>query len=324
VAPDGCWTAAIILASAGSLAEVRVLIQAEQGVQKRLTRDLKVRDILANLLWKHHHNFALASASILRTMTRFTYILTVIAMGFACSLSIASCGGDSPGGDIVAQVGNTSISRATLSEWMQAVLGGDYYEHLNTPAPAGLVSDPPHYAKCVTAAEQIVPRSSGGQLATPKSQIAAKCHQLYRALKEQALELLISIDSRIEEGRERGVPATNADVRRLFARVRAQQFPKQSEYVAYLEQRHWTPSVEIMQLKRNIVTSKIEEKFQARGEGWQDAFAHYLAGSVKKWTAKTSCQPGYVISVCKEYKPSSHTSATNAPAILLEELAGRS
>jgi hypothetical protein len=258
-----------------------------------------------------------------RIMTRFTHFLAASAVALVCITGVAGCGDSDPSGVVVAQVGKIPISKAMLSEWMEAVTGGDYYEHLESPAPRGLVSEPANYPRCIKAAEKIVPRSTSGQLTLDQSQIVGKCRQLYQELKEQTLELLISIESKIGEGEELGIPPTEAEVKRLFARVKAEQFPKQAEYQAYLAHHEWPPSVEIFQLKRNLVVSKIEAKYEAKGEGWQSAFGQYLASSMRKWTAKTSCRAGYVVSVCKQYKPA-HTSATTSPAILLEELAGRS
>ncbi len=256
-----------------------------------------------------------------RTMTRPTNLIIASVLALACIAGAASCGGSDPGA-AVAQVGKASISKAMLNEWIEAVTGGDYYEHLEKPAPRGLVSDPPNYPRCIAAAEKVVPRSTSGHLTMARSQIAGKCRQLYPAVKDQVLELLISIESWIGEGEERGTPPTKAEVSRLLARIKAEQFPKHGEYQAYLAKHEWTPSIETMQIKRNIVVDRIQTEFQGRGAGWETAFGQYLEKRTKKWTAKTSCHAGYVVSLCKEYKPS-QASSTAAPAILLEELAGR-
>ena len=279
-----------------------------------------MRDILADYSWKQDHHFGQLLASMSRMMLRSIRLLTAVALVSGCLVGLVGCGGDGPSGDVVAQVGKTAIDRATLNEWMESVAGGDYFEHVHKVAPRGLVSDPPNYARCISTADKIVPKSASGQPEMTRTQLAGKCRQLYRALKEQALSLLISIDSRIGEGAERGLDASEAEVSRLFARIKAEEFPKESEYQAYLAQRDWTPSVEIFQLKRNIITSKIEPKFQGAGTGWQRAYALSLVAGIKKWSMKTTCRPGYVVSGCKEYKPSA-TSPT-APALLLEELAG--
>jgi hypothetical protein len=254
-------------------------------------------------------------------LTRFSIAVVAIAMSMLC---VAGCGGGGSSGDVVAQVGSIPISKATLVEWMEAVTGGDYYEHLGTPAPRGLVSDPPNYPRCVKAAEKIVPRSANGQSTLSKAQIEEKCRLLQVALKEQALELLISIDSEIGQGQELGVPATPSDVSHLFAEQRAREFPKQAEYARYLALHEWTPTIEKMQLERNVVETKVEEKFTKRGGNWTTAYVRFLRREFTQWTAKTTCKPGYVILGCKEHKASTPPpDPAHAPAILLEELAGR-
>jgi hypothetical protein len=255
--------------------------------------------------------------------TKFTHLLIVIAASVACAAGIAGCG-SSTSGDVVARVGSAPISQAMLNEWMKAVAGGDYFEHVGGPAPRGLVSDPANYPRCVAAAGKIVPRSASGTPAMTTQQISSRCHQLYGALKGQTLELLFSIESRVAEGAEQDIKPSGAEVNKVLARVKAEQFPKQGEYQAYLREREWTPSVETLQLERNIVTAKLEAKYRARGAGWERAFGLALVNGEKRWTAKTSCKQGYVVSICKEYKASGpKTTETTSPAILLEELAGR-
>jgi hypothetical protein len=257
-----------------------------------------------------------------RMTTRFTHLLLMVAVSAACAVGVAGCG-SSGSDDVVAEVGTVPISRAMLNEWMKAVAGGDYFEHVDGPAPRGLVSDPANYPKCVTAAETIVPRAANGTPAMTARQITNRCHQLYGLLKGQALELLFSIESRVAEGAEQGIKPSNAEVNRLLARVKAEQFPKQGEYQEYLSQREWTPSVETLQLERNIVTAKLEAKYRARGADWEHAFGLALVNGEKRWTARTSCKQGYVVSICKEYKPSgAKATESSSPAILLEELAG--
>ena len=46
-------------------------------------------------------------------------------------------------GDAVAQVGDATISKATLNHWMSTMVGGDFAEDSTVTAPQGLVSDPP-------------------------------------------------------------------------------------------------------------------------------------------------------------------------------------
>jgi hypothetical protein len=258
-----------------------------------------------------------------RVMTKTIRFLTAVLVGLVCVTLVASCGGGDPSGDIVAQVGNTPISRALLNEWMEAVTGGDYFEHLSKVAPRGLATDPPNYPRCIATAEKIAVRSANGRLEATRAQLASKCRQLYQALKEQALALLISIFSRVGEGAEHGLHVSKAEVNKFFESVKARQFPTQADYQTYLAQRDWNQSIETLQLERNIITTKIQDKFQASGPNGQQALIRFLINGMKKWTAKTTCRPGYVIAGCREYNSSQKTSTTApAPAPLLEELVG--
>ena len=239
-------------------------------------------------------------------------------------MGISACGSSGGlGGNAVAKVGNIVIDRSTLSYWMEAVTGGDYFEHIGKVAPRGLVADPPNYNRCIAAAETIVPRTANGRPGMTRQQLATRCRHLYQALKEQALSLLISIEGRVGEGAEEGIHATSADINKMFARVKAEEFPNESAYRTYLAQRNWDQSVEMLQLKRNFITTKLEEKVKGHATGTKSEIAYFkfLVALKKLWKTKTICQTGYIVPQCKEYNPS-HPSTITAPSIQLEELAG--
>ncbi len=239
-------------------------------------------------------------------------------------IGISGCSSsNSLSGDAVAKVGSIVIDRPMLSHWMEAVAGGDYFEHIGKQAPRGLVADPPNYSRCIAVAETIVPKTSSGKPGMTREQLATKCKSLNEALKEQALSLLISIEGRVGEGEERGIQTSEADVNRLFAKIKAEQFPKEGAYQTYLAQRNWDQSIEMLQLKRNLITTRLEQKFKEHQTGLksEEAFYRFLVAEKDLWKTKTICRAGYIVPLCKEYNPA-HASTVTAPSIQLEELAG--
>jgi hypothetical protein len=259
------------------------------------------------------------------TFTRALAAYLVVSVVAVCVSGCGSSSGSSSDGlpgDVVAQIGDTSITQATLSHWMSAVTGGDFYEHIGSKAPVGLVSDPPNYARCIVAAEQITPKSSKGTSVLSREQLLGKCHQLNKALEEQTLTLLLSFDQTTGEAAELGLSATGSEVNRMFAETKATTFPKEGQFQEYLAARHWDLETELVQLKRNLIVMKILAKFKQAaaksGGKWQTAYVNYVESSKKKWAAKITCRAGYVVEACKQYKQPA--TEPPAPAPLLEAL----
>jgi hypothetical protein len=241
-------------------------------------------------------------------------------------LALSGCGSGGAPQDAVAVVGSTAITAGSLNHWMQSVVGGDLFERTRVKAPPGLVSDPPDYNRCVTAAEQIVPKSADGKPRLSQQELLQRCRQLNHALAAQALTLLISFAERTGEGAEQGITASEQDVRKFFERVQAEDFPKPGAFQLYLTQRDWVPSDEYTQLKRNIISTRMIERFKAKHAGdpdWQRAYGEFLEANLKKWKSKTTCRSGLVVAQCRQFKGTAPPES-EAPAILLEDLtAGR-
>src|SRR6201999_2337646 len=87
----------------------------------------------------------------------------------------------------IANVGGTPITKAQVSHWMASVAGLDYYTaSRRAAAPEGLVSDPPNYERCVKQIEAAM-NSSRGRVVESSEELQARCRQLYRALRTQAM-----------------------------------------------------------------------------------------------------------------------------------------
>jgi hypothetical protein len=246
----------------------------------------------------------------------------------ACAVSgviatMSGCGGSSglPEG-AVAQVGSTSITRAALGHWMASLVGEDYFQHVGARAPQGLVSEPPNYRTCLTAAEKMVPKLPDGRLKLTRAQLLSRCQQLYQSLKQQALSLLLSFAWRAGEGAEQGIEVSGAEVRQLLARVRAEQFPKDGQFEAYLAQRGWSLSDELAELKRSLLSTKLLAAFRRRhpSSNWPIEYGRLLEANAKKWRSRTTCRTGYVVEQCKPGTPSQAV-PSSSPSVLLENLA---
>lgn len=277
-------------------------------------------------------------------MLKSSFGLT-LALGLACAC-LASCGGASngtaeksgsvagatapaavtsevaasgAGGKVVARVGSTAITRGAVSHWMETLAGGDYYElSKQHTVPAGLVSDPPDYPRCVASLENAqanAPRP--GTLTGTK--LLTECRLIYQQLRKQATEYLIKNAILINAYREQGITVTEAEVLKGFNHFKAETFPSSADQQAYLTKRRRTLSDELVIIKLNLLEAKIQKKLtSASGKA---AFVGFLQAQ-QRWTIKTTCSPGYVIEDCSNYKPEPAPSKANtSPAILMEQVA---
>jgi len=244
-------------------------------------------------------------------------VLAAIAI-FALALSACGHSGESK---TIAMVGETKVTQATIDHWMGVVLGGDYAAALNERAPDGLVSDPPHYARCVSAAEGIVRRASARPKLT-SAQLRVKCRQLNTAVKEQALAYVLSVLWSREEGAELGIRLPDeAEISTQLSALVDGQFAGPSNFQKTLaKQRRSLADVRFL-IKRNILQTQISARIKARaaslGGGARTIYELVLQNNAKR-QARTICSPGYRAWECKQY--GSAGEAKPPPAVVLERL----
>jgi hypothetical protein len=244
-------------------------------------------------------------------------------------LCLAACGSGKsapksvPDG-AVALIGDTPITKPTLNHWMNSIVGGDYYERFGKRAPLGLVSEPANYPKCIRAASSLA--NENNRVFTA-AQISLKCHQLYRAIEEQTLSFLISVQWRIDEAAEQGITISDAAIAAYNRQDVAKRYPKPGEFDTFLADHEWALSDQLYQLKRNLLTTKLREKVSHRSSKSEETpqsrglFVNFVLRNIKKRTTTTLCRPSYAVSTCRGYRPSK--TQTPAPILILEELTGR-
>ena len=219
--------------------------------------------------------------------------------------------------DVVAHVGDSAITRATVSHWMSTLAGGDFYElSRGHTVPVGLVSDPPDYRTCVTRLEASAASAARGRPPSA-AELLGKCRQLYAALREQAVSYLVNANWTIGLYGEVGIQATPGEVARLFERIKARQFPTAAQLTRYLAARRWTLADEMFVVRQDLLSQKVQERLSAGG---QKAYAS-LTEHAQRWTAKTTCRAGYVVRHCAQFTESRAASAGPSPAVLMEQIA---
>jgi hypothetical protein len=273
-------------------------------------------------------------AAIVRKVTHLLCGFVVASLATCLLAACGSSGGDAVatqasndrGEAIVAQVGGSRITRSELSHWMATIVGGDYDENLHHPAPRGLVSDPPDYAKCISAIETLGPPANTAE--TPQqahATLQSDCQKLYQDLKQQTLSYLIHGLWSVEEAAEYGIAVTNAQIQQTLTRIKKERYASPAAFAALLANREWSLSDELYLIKRDLLYAKLGAKHNellhkttnASGVALERiVFLHELE-EIKRWKGRTSCTPGYVVPECAHYSGAGTTSSPNS---LLEQI----
>jgi hypothetical protein len=230
-------------------------------------------------------------------------------------LGLSACGGSDQ--RIVARIGDhTTVSQAFLDHWMNVVVGGDYRAVLGGLSPEGLVSDPPHFARCVSAARRI-PEIAGRHKFTA-AQMLEKCRQLDTGIKEQALSYVLSVLWSREEAAALGIPMpSQGEISSRLRTLVSSEAKGTAGFLKVLAGQHRSLADERFLILRNILVVKIDARIKARAArlgGGERTFYKLVLENNAKWKAKTSCSPGYEAWECKQYKGE----AKPPPAVVLE------
>lgn len=239
-------------------------------------------------------------------------------------IGLTACGGGGSRGDAVATVGGTAITKPELNHWMSTLTGGDFYEvsHQHT-VPAGLVSEPADYPACVASLQAAEAKARTGQAkltsAAPKAtaaQLLTKCRQLYIALRLQAIAYLVNAHWTFGVYADLGLTASDGELKRTLEQVKAAEFPKPGQFERYLAGNRRTLADEYVVLRLNVLSQKLEKRAHYQGT---KPVIRKLSEVGRKWTAKTDCQPGYVVPHCRQFKK--WRTIVADPAVLLEQVA---
>jgi hypothetical protein len=116
------------------------------------------------------------------------------------------------------------------------------------------------------------------------------------------LDILITNYWTSGEGAERGLRVTASEVKQALQA----QYPRRADLQRFLRLTGEHEADDLLNLRTNIMTSKIEQNVARPGgpgaKPSERALAAFLRQYPKKWRARTTCRPGYVVSECREYR----------------------
>lgn len=219
----------------------------------------------------------------------------------AAVLCLAGCGAGGGSDSVVASVGGKTITKGTLDRWtaIEAILS-----HQVTPTqapPKGLVPDPPHYVDCIAYLRKNPATLIAAAQKPTDAQLESQCRQKYEGLQRHVLDILITDYWLDGEGASRGLTVGDAEIKQAID----SQFPTQAAYRRFLAITGESASDERALLHANLMATKLQQAAAAQkgvtGAARQRALAAFLRDFTARWTARTSCRPGFVVQECRQF-----------------------
>lgn len=243
-----------------------------------------------------------------------------MAAALAVMLLLASCGGGGSGaGVVVVRVGPYAVTKAMLNEWMLEKLGEDSFHASLHQVPVGLVLEPVNIPACAATVKTLRAANPAAQPLS-RSVVAQKCHELYVAFKQQALEYLANTFWKIGFLARYGISVSDSQAQRALEELRTHQYPKPGEFQQLLQGLRRTPAQEQLLLKNELLSTQVKSRIFSHGTKAINAIVN--ANEQALAADPLHCTPGYLVTGCKGYQPPppnpSHPDA-GSPALLLEE-----
>jgi phosphatidylethanolamine-binding protein (PEBP) family uncharacterized protein len=120
----------------------------------------------------------------------------------------------------------------------------------------------------------------------------------------QALGFLITSEWVLGEAAARRLSLSEAEVKRRFAQLSRQSFPKDGSLQKYLERSGQSEADLLARIKVELLASRIAAKVTAgKPSGQRSAVLSSFERSFQvHWRKLTNCRPGYVMEDCRQYK----------------------
>jgi foldase protein PrsA len=179
--------------------------------------------------------------------------LCTLALGafFVPAAILAGCGGVP--GDAVATVDGTSISKSDFDHWMNVAAKSGGQSGAAAPKP-------PSYAACINQKRKTTPKPAKGQPKVTDSQLKTQCKQEYNSLRDQVLQLLVSMKWIEGEAKAKGIKVSDKEVQASFDKQKKQAFPKAADFDKFLKDSGQTQEDILKRVRLDTLSNKIREK----------------------------------------------------------------
>jgi hypothetical protein len=225
----------------------------------------------------------------------------LIAFSIA-AVTMTACG-HSNSTDPVAQVDGHSVSKQELERWTAIESRLAFGANASTPAPPGVVPDPPSYSKCA-AFLRAHHRPGEDLLKTTTSELKARCATNRRSTQLHILDILLFSYWLEGEAAEKHVQLKPAEINTLLHSVA----PTPAALRAYLANTGERLADLRLVVRKDLFDTKLEalEESALKKDNPSippEQILQRLASEfTTKWAARTTCSAAYLVSECTQYK----------------------
>ncbi len=178
-------------------------------------------------------------------------LLLLLCALVATTAVAVGCGGVP--GNAVAEVDGNAIDKEEFDHWTEVVAR-------SSGQPNAAVPDPPDFVKCVAQKRKTTPAPAKGQPKTTDAQLKDQCEQEYEAVRDQALQILVSFQWIEGEAEERGIKVTDAEVKKSFDEQKKQSFPKDADFEKFLKDSGQTEADIMRRVELDLLSTKIRDE----------------------------------------------------------------
>lgn len=135
------------------------------------------------------------------------------------------------------------------------------------------------------------------------------------AVKNQVLGFLITSQWVIGEAAHLGLSVSAAEARQRLHQITAKRYPTTARLRNYLRSIGESEADLLMRVKVELLEAKIARHVTGGKTATTEPhllLSDFQSSFEKRWRARTSCQPGYVMEDCKEYKGARHPPAASS------------
>jgi foldase protein PrsA len=122
------------------------------------------------------------------------------------------------------------------------------------------VPEPPAFTACIAHLKATAPKPAKGQPAPTEAKLKSECQIQYKALQNEVLGFLISSQWVLGEASSLGIKLSDAEVKKEFAKIRSEEFPKAAEFEKFLATSGQSVSDLLLRVKLNLLSQKIEKQ----------------------------------------------------------------
>jgi foldase protein PrsA len=177
-------------------------------------------------------------------------LILALSAFFVVALGLAACGSDVPGNSVASMAGNP-ITTDAFNHWMYVAAQGNAQQ--NPGAPVIVPNDPPQFSNCIEQVRKQVPSLAK----TSDKTLRSDCNQLFTSLSTQVMDFLIRAYWYQAEAARLHVKVTNADVQKTFNSDKAQAYPTEAQFQAFLKQSGQTLEDILYRVKVNLIYMKL-------------------------------------------------------------------